>query len=404
MEAAVLILLWATVLWRVPTAFRSPNQRVLSVTFSALTIAMTLRLPDVMRVIDEGTGIHNLSTLLKHVFGITSAAALLEFVFRITGTSTARGRAFRALLAGGTLLALSVLFSLTPRDAQVAEYFESKAGAGAAATAYLMVWYAYLGGALLIATLLFVGARRHAGASWLRSGLRFLGLGTAAGVGYALVRAVYLVAALLGATDDALDAAVAHWTDVAKHAAIVLILVGSLLPAVGVTLQARRSWRLLRQLGPLWRDLTEAVPEVVLHEELGRRELRMRLHRTVVEIRDAMLALEPYGSAADRERAETVADASGLSGDEHHALANACRIEAARRAKLAGRPPLDPVRRPDPDEDAAVRERLHGLGHLGDLDAEVDLLLRLEAARHHPAVRGFTSSSPEAVRQEPARP
>ncbi|WP_340560707.1 MAB_1171c family putative transporter [Streptomyces sp. GSL17-111] len=400
MELAVLILLWATVLWRAPAAFRSPIQRSLWVTFATLTVAMTLRLPDVMLAIDEGTGVNNLATLLKHILGIISAAALLEFVYGITKGSAAWGRRLRQALAGVTLLVLGVLFFLTPRTVEAPDYFESKAGEGGAATAYLLVWYAYLGGALLLAALLFLGARRHA-AGWLRAGLFLLGAGSAASVAYALVRALYLVLALCGRTDDGMDAAFTHWTDVAKHIAIVFILVGSLLPAVGVTSRAVRHWRRLRELGPLWKDLTDAVPEVVLHEELGRGELRIRLHRTVVEIRDAMLALEPYSSAEDRRRAEAVAADSGLTGAERRALAGACRIEAARRTKLSGVPPLEPALRADP-EDAGTR--LDDPGELGDLDAEAALLRQLEIARRHPAVQELTARHPTDSTQEAARP
>ncbi|GAA4687698.1 hypothetical protein GCM10023347_49180 [Streptomyces chumphonensis] len=404
MELAVLILLWATVLWRAPAAFRSPIQRSLWVTFATLTVAMTLRLPDVMLAIDEGTGVNNLATLLKHILGIISAAALLEFVFGITGGSTARGRRLRQALAAMTLFALGVLFFLTPRTAEAPDYFESKAGEGGAATAYLLVWYAYLGGALLLATLLFLGARRHAAAGWLRAGLCLLGAGTAASVAYALVRALYLVLALCGQTDDGMNAAFTHWTDVAKHIAIVLILVGSLLPAVGVTSRAARHWRRLRELGPLWKDLTDAVPEVVLHEELGRGELRIRLHRTVVEIRDAMLALEPYSSAEDRRRAEAVASDSGLAGAERQALAAACRIEAARRAKLSGVPPLDPALRADPADRTGAAPRPDEPGELGDLDAEAALLWRLELARRHPAVQEHTARHPAGSTRKAAQP
>jgi hypothetical protein len=160
-----------------------------------------------------------------------------------------------------------------------------------------------------------------------------------------------------------------------KHAAIGLILVGSSVPAVGVAWRAARHWRYLRALHPLWQDLTGAVPEVVLGEELRRRELRMRLHRRVVEIRDAILALQPYVSAAQRDAADAVAPAARRD------ITEACWIETARHAKLAGRAPDDAVQRRDvgsADDDAAL-----------DLEVEAQWLRRIEAARAGDTVRDF---------------
>ncbi|MBW1603948.1 hypothetical protein JJV70_17935 [Streptomyces sp. JJ66] len=429
METAVLILLWAMVLWRAPAALRARRQRALWVTFAALTLSMTLRLPEIMRAIDGGTGVNNLSTLLKHVFGLTAGAALLEFVFGITRPTSRDGRRLRLALAGTTLLALTVLFALTPREAQAEKFFEFHAGGGAAVTTYLLVWYAYLGLAMAVAATLFWSAQRHAGAGWLRAGLLLLGAGTAASVGYALVRAAFLVLRLTGVAGAGTDTGVTHWTDVAKHAAIVLILLGSVLPAVGAARAARRYARHLRALAPLWQTLTAAVPEVVLPEELRRSELRMRLHRRMVEIRDAILALQPYVTAAQREHAAAVAARSGLTGTARQALADACWLEAARHARLAGRPPVASARRGDAALDAGVAldaapgpaagpsagatpavglaapgtapaapagspadggGPVRGLGDLSDLDAEARVLHALQAALQRPEVQEFT--------------
>jgi hypothetical protein len=103
----------------------------------------------------------------------------------------------------------------------------------------------------------------------------------------------------------------------------------------------------------------------------------MRLHRRVVEIRDAILALQPYVSAAQRDAAEAAASAARRD------LAEACWIETARHAKLAGRTP-----------DEAVQRR--AVGSAGD-DADVDLdleaeaqwLRRIETARAGDTVRNF---------------
>ncbi|MEV0297359.1 MAB_1171c family putative transporter [Nocardia sp. NPDC050710] len=55
-----------------------------------------------------------------------------------------------------------------------------------------------------------------------------------------------------------------------------------------------RTGRHCRRLQPLWRDLTAAVPEIVLADESGAVDPDARLLRMTVEIRDAVLHLTPY--------------------------------------------------------------------------------------------------------------
>lgn len=67
------------------------------------------------------------------------------------------------------------------------------------------------------------------------------------------------------------------------------------------TLLARTGWdrtgRYCRRLQPLWRDVTAAVPEIVLElprDRHGRVQPATRLHRMIVEIRDSLLHLKRY--------------------------------------------------------------------------------------------------------------
>lgn len=70
------------------------------------------------------------------------------------------------------------------------------------------------------------------------------------------------------------------------------------IPMVNVLL-TRVGWdrasRHCRRLGPMWHDLTAAVPEVVLpHDDSARDDSAYRRYRMTVEIWDAMLQLRPY--------------------------------------------------------------------------------------------------------------
>jgi hypothetical protein len=77
-----------------------------------------------------------------------------------------------------------------------------------------------------------------------------------------------------------------------------LIIIGNSLPAFGVLFRAVRASRTTKDLHPLGVSLTTGVPGIVLNTGL-RHNPRLRLHRTVIEIRDATLVLSSYGSGTD---------------------------------------------------------------------------------------------------------
>jgi hypothetical protein len=104
-----------------------------------------------------------------------------------------------------------------------------------------------------------------------------------------------------------------------------LIALGPALRAAG---RRYRSWRVSRRLLPMWRTLTEAVPEVVLElRPKDRRTLSAddRLDRMGVEIRDAILIL-------DRHVVFELGNQAGSAAP----LIVATRLHLACRARIAG--------------------------------------------------------------------
>jgi len=80
-------------------------------------------------------------------------------------------------------------------------------------------------------------------------------------------------------------------------------------------------YRSLLVLRPLWTAMRDAFPEVILFsprravvEMAGVDEVRLRLYRRVIEIRDGMLALRPYlcGVLPETPEAEAAAIAQAL--------------------------------------------------------------------------------------------
>ncbi len=141
---------------------------------------------------------------------------------------------------------------------------------------------------------------------------------------------------------------------------MLLLCIGLTLPAVAypISQARRRHWeeRSLAALGPLWNDLTTAMPHIVLHHDrCPAAEPDFRLQRRVVEINDALLALRPYCSQQALVSAQRAADVDAYERD---ALVEAAAVNAALTAMRAGhlaqdveQPRVDTVPREDLRED-----------------------------------------------------
>ncbi|MEU6314692.1 MAB_1171c family putative transporter [Streptomyces sp. NPDC047014] len=380
LEIAVLVMLWTVTLWRVPSAVRTVKQRALWAAFAALTLSMTLRLPGVMLRLDEWAGVNNLSTLFKHWLGMIAAGAVVDFVVAIARPETGRRLRVRHGVALTAMAAMAVLFAFfVPRPYEVTDFFEHNAGNGWA-TVYYLFFVVYLGIAMATATWLFWGSARHASARWLRTGVRLMGIGTAFGVLYTLVRAGYMTSRLAGLTDSGSDMAVDNATDALKYTAIGFILVGSSIPAFGVAWRTVQDGRSHQRLQPLWQDLTAVTPDIVLRAGLLRSP-RLRLYRRVIEIRDAALALDPYAGQDIRERAQEAALRAGFDPATSPA-AEALWLRAAREAKARGAAPA--ATGPEPGTD--------GIDDL-DFTTEVERLVQLARVYHSPVADAFLISA-----------
>ncbi|MFB6560564.1 MAB_1171c family putative transporter [Streptomyces sp. NPDC056400] len=107
----------------------------------------------------------------------------------------------------------------------------------------------------------------------------------------------------------------------------------------------RRRWERnsFTALEPLWREVTSAVPEVVLDPgstDADTHDLDFHLHRRVIEINDGVLALRRYRQAAVRDAAAAeVARRGAADTPEGDAEVEAAVIAAAVAAKHAGTVP-----------------------------------------------------------------
>ncbi|AEW97364.1 MULTISPECIES: MAB_1171c family putative transporter [Streptomycetaceae] len=381
-KIVVLVMLWAVTFWRLPSAVRVARQRALWVAFACISAASTLGVPEIQRVTDLDTGVHNLATLGKNLLGIAGSAAILDFVISIARPAAVRrSRPPLLAFAAVAMAGMTVLFAATPRATEADNFFDASIGS-LPGTGYCLVFLGYLGVAMSVATWLFWSYGRHAGAGSLRVGLRVLGTGTALGALYSLFRSAHLAVHLTRLAfplDDVTANAVA---DVVEYSAITLIIVGNSIPAVGVLLRSLRDRRSLRRLRPLWSSLTEAVPDVVLDAPVSRGP-RIRLHRRVIEIRDAALVLAAYGGQEVRDRARRAAERADLPAAQRAALAEALWLRTARAAKLTGAAPVTApaaaAQPPSPELDF-------------DFPTEVRRLRELAAVYHSPVADALAAS------------
>ena len=94
-------------------------------------------------------------------------------------------------------------------------------------------------------------------------------------------------------------------------------------------------WRLHR----LWATLRHAVPQIELPRQPGTRfNVRYRLHRRVIEIRDAQLILKPCWRGDISELAEVAARSARLTAERRRAVVEAAVIVTALNAWQQGAP------------------------------------------------------------------
>ncbi|WP_306212399.1 MAB_1171c family putative transporter [Actinoplanes sp. RD1] len=321
LSSALFLVLWATVLIRLPTLGRGPEQRALWATVLALALVKTASSPAGSAALDHVTA-H--AAAVPHLFAVLSAYFLLRFVMLVTGWAETHPRtAVRQLVV--TVAVLVALVSLIGTD-----------------TAYWIVLNSYLGGVLTVAGLIFWRPSGAASSRSLRLGLRAMAIGVWIIALYAVVKTTIVIAGALGAPVSFTP--LEPVANGVRTVGMILAVVGAAVPAAGKGRTIVRAYRSLWALRPLWTVMRRTFPDVILFsrrraliELAGFEEVRLRLYRRVIEIRDGMLALRGWLPASAHEEARQ------FLGDAPAALVEACAIAVAldRRARRNACPAVD---------------------------------------------------------------
>lgn len=349
--AVALAFLWIAVLAQFPSQRRVPVRRLIWYTMLLLCAIGTLDLPQVGRPVNQLLGLPNAADVTQHVLAVIAATLARYGTVSIFGSWGERGRPSTARLAAwpaAVIVAMVTLFAVSPAlthpiDAARYTDFPMQFAPNPAVLAYWLVFTAYLGTTFAVIARLASRYGLAAGCTRVGSGLVLIAGGMVAGLGYLAYSSAVVVARAAGSQGWFVTTAPVV-IQALFGALVVLVAAGCVLPAAPHCPVIRRVvlYRSLRRLYPLWDGLRQAVPGIALDpvpawaDRLDPRDLRMRLYRRVIEIRDGYLALGPVDAPGIDDTVRAAVGRRPLPAADHAMIVAATRLELARRAALRG--------------------------------------------------------------------
>jgi hypothetical protein len=343
------LLLWVAVAYKLPTIIRAPRdpgRRWLWLTLFFLTLAITVLLPPVYVGIDGDLGRANLARLLSNGLTLVSCWTAQALLAHLNGADAGRTVQRTGILLAVALGAMAYLF-LTAPVSQEALDFPERYATMPHVLEYRLVFLAYLGFAeVQIARLSWRYARVAPHAS-LRLGLRIDAAGGFLATLYVLHDGSYLISRRLGIAYPLGNPGTIEPVLIAL--AVAMFAIGATMPTWGPRIGVTRlcgwvsQYRSLRRLYSLWIALRRSCPEIALLPAPSSlvdvwdvRDVKFRLYRRVIEIRDGILALRPYGDPMVVAAAAQSCREEKLGTDETEAVVEAVGIVVGQCAKERG--------------------------------------------------------------------
>ncbi|MFJ8442815.1 MAB_1171c family putative transporter [Kitasatospora griseola] len=340
--------LWAITFWRAPGAWRDKQKRPLWAAFFVLALQMCFAADPAAQWLDMALGVNSFAALFKHTAAVGAAAFVLRFLAAAaassqppTGTPGPRPMRGGVAVPVTTLAGMITLFAAAERPHEAVDLLTAYPNDPMVLT-YVLLWTTYFGWAMLTASRLSWQWSRRPGPALLRRGLLLICLGTSIGIVYTLHRASMLLFARFGVHPVSAEAD-AVLNALLALVPLLLICTGSTMPAYPKLRSAVLQYRDLIKLYPLWEHLSEAAPQIRygrkrhwIREILDIRDVRGRLYRRAIEIRDVMLILAGSTPVSVRLRAADHVEDAGLVGPTATTAADACWLRASREAHTAG--------------------------------------------------------------------
>lgn len=332
----VVVPLWTVTLWRMPSALRRPASRTLWYVFLSLAVTMTTRLSGVEHFLYDVTGLRNSATLVKHLIGVLAITLMLRWVLTVSAPELGHpdcsyrqvvGGRTAKMLTWGMVAFITVVFPLanggnSSHVLEDSDFLFLQAG-HLWGTLHLLPFYLYLVYGLSCSALLCADAGRRDRTTVFGGGLRMMAIGFVCGSMYGVIRSGYLICRLAHRRFFGGEPLVIFASNVALILCVVLIIIGSSAQIVERANRCMRAYDDIQDLRPMWRQITPAVPEVVLcarrrpmavrfadehptanrrltyvateiRDWIGWRKLHYKLHRQVTEILDAARTLQGY--------------------------------------------------------------------------------------------------------------
>lgn len=294
--------------------------------FVGLAVSLTVLTPAGQLAMLRLTGSTEVARLVGHAGMVLVAWSAHDLLAHLNGLRRSR---WSTWWTAGMFTLMCLFFalkpSLLPQAPWVLEYW----------VAYLLTLTPAFGNVIRLGLRYARTTRDRA----LRLGLHLIVTGAALALVYLVNRVVRVGASRF---DYSYPLGFVFWVSaVLPNVAHVLVLLGAAVPAV---VAWRRRYHQLVRLRPLWRLLADKDPSIALNPQVGWWNMRLRVYRRVIEIRDGLLALQPYRDAA----AAAAARDKGSSAAEVEAAvivaairARAGDVEPARQEPVAGRPDLE---------------------------------------------------------------
>jgi hypothetical protein len=379
---AIAVVMTGVALWRLPAViYGDAHRRSLWACYAGFAAALWLKSPAVKTWLNN-SAVTDLSILAKHYVSILAILAICTFVMTNYGKAEGDEVPRHVVVsrwvtrvglqtAAGALVVMTVLFfTAVHRDHPSIDFMVDHRGQWGA-SAYMSVFYIYLGASSAICGYQWASAYRRADTRLLRAGLLMMTIAMGIGVAYVISREFFIWSAFFVDYDYEFASKYAETTDLMQILLFFLFAIGASVPTTNTAASRWSARRALYRLYPLWRDLMVALPGKTFNPPAARwREVTrlstpgdVRLDRWVADIGDAVESLRHYAPPMLLPVAEQVAAES----EDPQPMTEALWIKASLQAVAAGER--------SPQASAGLPSK-----PIADTDAESSWLLRVQDA------------------------
>jgi uncharacterized integral membrane protein len=349
-------LLWIALLYRLPDLWRDRSDPDLYALLADLLLGgttFTMAFLMFNGCLDHLVGIPKFAALLTHLLSLTWNTATLALMARWSQTPQRAQSITRRwmLMCGLAALALVLLFIIDQTGERSDHYIVGDTNRPLGAV-YLLVFVIALATAEVMTIRICWPAAKLAKDVWLRRGLRTVVAGSASFLLFCFGRAFDVVAVPLGVDLRIWDVLPMLSTVIGA----VFLAMGLTMPSWGSKVSAALTWvkdySAYQKLRPLWYVLYCADPDIALDppnpqimDWIAPGDLKYRLYRRVIEIRDGILRLYPYCEAHAMAAATTLGKKAGLTGESLAAFVEGTQIMVAVQARARD---VEPNALPEP--------------------------------------------------------